>query len=241
MATCATLGEAAGTAAALCLAKDTTPRGLYAQHRETLVQTLLRRDASVLGIPNTDPHDLARRATVNASSYMPNISILTPAVHRLLEHDLGITVPVEGALGTVEVLIDCLENTELTLEIYTVSKPQNFVPHEKILEKTVEVVQQECGWLGFEVGLEALEPQNLFLVLKANPAVRVHLSPTPLSGVLCYVKELAKTSGDANEGLLPGKPGRGHSRDSALPGSQKHCPHRSLHRTLNRTVRRLLG
>ncbi|BBA95642.1 putative pyridine nucleotide-disulphide oxidoreductase [Actinacidiphila reveromycinica] len=68
MATCATLGEAAGTAAALCAEHRLTPRELAHDRAGLVAQTLLRQDASVIGVRNTDPGDLARGARVTASS-----------------------------------------------------------------------------------------------------------------------------------------------------------------------------
>lgn len=66
--TLATLGQAAGTAAALSIAHDTTPRGLYQDHLEALQQTLLKADQYIPNVPSTDPADLARDATATASS-----------------------------------------------------------------------------------------------------------------------------------------------------------------------------
>jgi hypothetical protein len=66
MATCAALGQAAGTAAALCVQKKCLPRELV-DRAEELQQCLLRDDQSLLGIVNKDKDDLAKRATVIAS------------------------------------------------------------------------------------------------------------------------------------------------------------------------------
>lgn len=68
MLTCAVIGQAAGTAAALCVQHDTTPRGVYQEHLESLQQQLLKDGAYLIGLPNRDPRDLARSATVTASS-----------------------------------------------------------------------------------------------------------------------------------------------------------------------------
>lgn len=70
MCTCAVVGQAAGTAAALCVESRLTP----AQLRDTkqklieLQQLLLRDDQTILGISNSDPRDHARRSKVTASS-----------------------------------------------------------------------------------------------------------------------------------------------------------------------------
>lgn len=68
MLTCAVIGQAAGTAAALCVQHDTTPRGVYEQHLEQLQQQLLKDGAWLIDLPNRDPRDLAPAATVTASS-----------------------------------------------------------------------------------------------------------------------------------------------------------------------------
>jgi hypothetical protein len=66
--TLGTVGQAVGVAAALCRRYDCTPRQVYEAHLDELQQTLLRHDATVLNVPNRDPHDLARQAALSASS-----------------------------------------------------------------------------------------------------------------------------------------------------------------------------
>ena len=66
--TLAATGQAVGTAAAMSLQFDTTPRGIYEHHMERLQQRLLKDDMYIPEIKNEDPLDLARNATVAASS-----------------------------------------------------------------------------------------------------------------------------------------------------------------------------
>lgn len=69
MATCAVMGQAAGTAAALCVRHGVSPRELYEDKPKLmeLQQTLLRDDQTIKNRKNEDPNDLARSATVTAS------------------------------------------------------------------------------------------------------------------------------------------------------------------------------
>ncbi len=69
MATCAVMGQAAGTAAALCARHQLSPRQLYHDKSRLaeLQQQLLRDDQTIKNLPNQDPLDLARRAKVTAS------------------------------------------------------------------------------------------------------------------------------------------------------------------------------
>ena len=74
MATCAVIGQAVGTAAAMCVQKRTTPRGLY-QNKMLLAelqQRLMRDDQTIRSGINQDPKDLARISKVSASSERDN-------------------------------------------------------------------------------------------------------------------------------------------------------------------------
>jgi hypothetical protein len=65
----ATIGQAAGTAAALCAKLGMTPRDLGKREIGRLQQTLLRNDAYIPGVFNEDPDDLARKAALDAASW----------------------------------------------------------------------------------------------------------------------------------------------------------------------------
>ncbi len=79
MATCACIGQAVGTAAALCLRERLAPRELARDSGRVkrLQQILLRDDQTLRGVRNEDERDLARRAQVDASSQEPH----APASH----------------------------------------------------------------------------------------------------------------------------------------------------------------
>jgi hypothetical protein len=70
MGTCSVIGQAVGTAAAMCVHRGLLPRELYTGKEllSTLQQTLLRDDATIKGKRNEDPKDLARSARVTAST-----------------------------------------------------------------------------------------------------------------------------------------------------------------------------
>ncbi len=70
MCTCAVVGQAAGTAAALCVDAKILPAQFRADSAKVIAlqQTLLRDDQTILGVANADPRDLARKASVSASA-----------------------------------------------------------------------------------------------------------------------------------------------------------------------------
>ncbi len=67
-ATGAAMGQAVGTAAAMCCARDCSPRDLAERHIADLQQQLLRDDQYMIDLPSQDAADLARVAVVSASS-----------------------------------------------------------------------------------------------------------------------------------------------------------------------------
>ncbi|MBN2451724.1 MAG: FAD-dependent oxidoreductase [Lentisphaeria bacterium] len=70
MRTLGAAGQAVGTAAALARRLGTGAADVGRRHIEALQQTLLRQDATILTTTNRDPDDLARPASVSASSEM---------------------------------------------------------------------------------------------------------------------------------------------------------------------------
>ncbi|WP_372775234.1 FAD-dependent oxidoreductase [Mangrovibacterium sp.] len=87
MATCSLMGQAAGTAAALCAAKGVNPRDIASKHVSELQEQLLRDDAFIPNRPANDPLDLATKAaTVFASSTSSgDAKLLTDGVSRDFE------------------------------------------------------------------------------------------------------------------------------------------------------------
>ncbi|MBT3606201.1 MAG: FAD-dependent oxidoreductase [Candidatus Latescibacteria bacterium] len=69
MATCAAVGQGAGTAAAYAVKQGLSPNALSesSEAMEKIQQMLLRDDAYLIGVHNEDDLDVARKATVSAS------------------------------------------------------------------------------------------------------------------------------------------------------------------------------
>lgn len=70
MATCAIGGQAVGTAAALSSQAGLSPSEYGKLHIQELRQTLLKDDCYIMGLKNKDERDIARTASVSASSYL---------------------------------------------------------------------------------------------------------------------------------------------------------------------------
>jgi hypothetical protein len=188
MATCAAMGEAAGTGAALCVAKGVDPRTLARHHLSDLQQTLLKQDASIIGLANRDPLDLARQSEVHASSHLSAIEIDGPGEACRLEQDVGFLVPVDPALRGVSLLVRSDADTELELEVWDTGKKENYIPARLICRSSADVKRGQAHWVDFDCTWEPDEPQNAFLVIRANPEVQLFLCDRPYPGVLIFEK-----------------------------------------------------
>lgn len=187
MATCAIGGEAAGAAAALAHTLCVTPRELASDHIPELDQLLVRSDASVLGVINDDPRDLARQATVRASSTLTRIDSYQPSVGTFrLERSIGLVVPAWPGIDTLLFLVDARADTILEAELYDVGQPQNYVPGKMARAVRVPVPAGRSQWAELSFGWTPHQPQNGFVVLKTNPALSVHRTDEMAPGLICF-------------------------------------------------------
>ncbi|MGA9637914.1 FAD-dependent oxidoreductase, partial [Flavobacterium sp.] len=87
MATCALMGQAVGTAGAICAKKSVLPRDIYQKHHNELQENLLRDDVFIPKRPANDPLDLAKKANaIFASSTLSgDAKLLTDGMSRDIE------------------------------------------------------------------------------------------------------------------------------------------------------------
>ena len=159
--TIAAMGQAAGTAAALCVHKGVAPRELGRNHLAEFRQTLLKDDQYIPGLRNDDPLDLARTGTVLASS----VSLVEPYVNRIGID--GSVLPLDRqratffARGVSEELPELylrLTNTTseeipLTLHVREQADPDGYVSEHDLAVVTRMVPANSETWVHFPLGL----------------------------------------------------------------------------------------
>lgn len=170
MSTLATIGQAAGTAAAMCIAKEVTPRDIYREHIQELQQTLLKYDQTIPGIKNEDPKDLSRGASVTASSTLSQDAMDLDAINMTRSIPLNMTRMV--VLPTAE--LKRLDSVALFFES-TAPEPRQLAVHIEGLKDAqqveaemslgtwpVIVVADSKGWVRLPVDIE-IPPGIAFL------------------------------------------------------------------------------
>lgn len=188
MATCAILGEAAGTGAALSVQYGITPRELAQERVTELQQTLLRQDASVIGVRNEDAADLARQAGVSASSTLRQLAVESPAAPYPLTADAGLLIPLDGDHTGLELLIDAAADSILEVELYDTGRGENYVPANMKAAASVSVAAGSGQWVQVPLQWKPEEAQNAFVIIKANQALSLNLSEAYQPGVLIFSK-----------------------------------------------------
>ncbi|QLD12003.1 FAD-dependent oxidoreductase [Microbacterium oleivorans] len=203
MATCGAGGEAAGTGAALALDLGVRPRRIATAHAHELRQLLLRQDAAIFGVRNDDPHDLALRARVTASSAAATIDPVELApgaatTDHPLDRDLGVLVPVDPRLDGVDVLVRVTRPTTISATLWTTGRRQNAVPVDERAHTTVEVAAgDEPQWVRLPLTWTPDEPENVVIVLGANDDAAVVLADAQVPGVLA-LPHRPQADGDQN-------------------------------------------
>ncbi|WP_246578231.1 FAD-dependent oxidoreductase [Clostridium frigoris] len=188
MATCATIGEAVGTAAVICIENQINPRNLYEKHIKELQQLLLKQDGSLIGIQNEDKKDKAKLSFVKASSSLRKIEIVNPDGNYNLSTDVGILFPLIGVIEDIELLVSCLEETTLDIEIWNTGKAENYIPQKFEKSITIKIKRGKNVWIKTGLFLQSKTPKNIFLIIKANDKISMLLSKETLTGVLSFTK-----------------------------------------------------
>jgi hypothetical protein len=155
MGTCALMGQAAGTAAAICVAKNTSPRGVYEEYLADLKEQLLRDDAFIPNHPAKDPDNLSKKAGLvfASSTSSGDVKLLTDGYSRDAQGEIhhwqsdGLPAKVwyewEEPVALSRVEIKCDTNVERNFMLrrnYTIGeKYTNTVPVEMLKSLDVEV------------------------------------------------------------------------------------------------------
>lgn len=160
MLTCSLIGQAAGTAAALCVKKNVTPRDIVKDPHLLwkLQQTLLKDDCYIIDMKNEDPYDFALKAKkVEATSSMQltldpvdKFSSLNPFRSQIF--------PISGDfIQTLSLYLrsECSKESSIRLEILNAQDIWSFNKNGSPLKIIgINVPSNFEGWLKVPVNLE---------------------------------------------------------------------------------------
>jgi hypothetical protein len=144
----------------MCIDYKTTPRGIYREHMAELQQTLLKNDQTIPGIANQDPKDLARNATVTASSTATMVEFQKLNVKGSDKHELlmarGMFFPwMAGKLDKVNVLLSSAADEARTVRLHVRAAKEagDLSSTEDLAVCEATIGPKASKWVTFDVGI----------------------------------------------------------------------------------------
>ncbi|MEU7003642.1 FAD-dependent oxidoreductase [Nonomuraea sp. NPDC046570] len=194
MATCAVVGEAAGTAAALAVRRGVTPRQISTTHLDELQSMLVRQDASLLGVSWQDPSDLALKASVTASSTLTRLAGEAgsePEPFPIGEADFGLLLPADPRIDVVRIGVEARRATTVTVELWSTGGGLNHIPVRLLASREAHVAQAGRAWLEARFDDVAMEQGNVVVVVRRNDDLAVVVGgDRPPYGVLGLISRV---------------------------------------------------
>jgi hypothetical protein len=186
MATCATNAQAVGMAAALCKTAGVRPRDLLqAPLLMEYQRELLKSGQFIPGIALEDPADLARSASISASSELSLAELAPCGETRDLTESWAMMLPVNaGPMPSITFTVDVSKPVTLRAELRVSSKPENHTPDATLASIETSLAPGKGRSLALRFEEEIDQPRYAFVCLMACDGVAVHLSNQRCTGVL---------------------------------------------------------
>ena len=187
MATCALGGQAVAMAAALCREHACDPRGV---NEPTLMAELHRRlqrsGQHIIGRPLDDPDDLARHATISASSELSLDEFPADGPRIDLEAPFGQMLPVGlGPMSELTFQATTAEPTRIEVELRTTSDVYHHSPDVVLGRRSVDLPAANDQPIVVDFGdVEIDQPRYVWLTIHGGKSVEVRLSERRLTGVV---------------------------------------------------------
>lgn len=163
LATGAMVGQGVGVAAALCKKNRCDPRSVASDHATELQQLLLRQDASVLGVENTDSKDLARKSQVSSSSEAV-LQFPESEVFRQANFPLGQLFPVStNVLEKLDILLESKSSApiQVSLGLRKAVHVWDFRPERDMASAAATIPPGHKGYISFVLNART-EPGSLY-------------------------------------------------------------------------------
>ncbi len=198
MCTSALGGEVIGTAVAICLDKGLTPSGLSAPENISILQSRLIMNGNFipdLGLKKGE--NPVADAKVKASSELRLASLDHDGSWFRLDYPAAQVIPVYNRVPSVGMTLMSEENTELTVELRSSSKRENYTPD--ITDAVMEIsLKKGENRISIDFGHEYDSPRYCFICFMTNPDVSIPNSDmivTGLTSVFNYINPAVSNFG----------------------------------------------
>lgn len=198
MATCSLGGQAVAVAAALCRRQNALPRDIASPPLiQQLQRDLMRSGQHIPNLRLVDPDDLARRATVTASSSLHLAQLRGCGQSAALDVSRAQMLPLRtGPVPTVTFTLDAARATTAHFELRDCTKANHHTP-ERLLS-TVDVAMPEglAQRVAVDFHAHVDAERYVWACLLQNPDLRIHLGDALITGVLAVFHRRTQQPGD---------------------------------------------
>ncbi|SHH52753.1 FAD dependent oxidoreductase [Clostridium grantii DSM 8605] len=187
MGTLAVLGQSVAIAAYLCKKYSVNPRGIYENYLDEFKQELIKNDQYIIGTVNEDEKDLARKATITASSN-EKLNFDNMEYEKVLNEEVALILPVEKYIGKISLFLKAKVDTEIEYIMYTAIKDQNYKPQQKLMKKSINLkASEEYQWIDLDLGCE-ISTGKIFIQIHKNDLVSMGMNNDRVNGVFYLTK-----------------------------------------------------
>jgi len=207
MATCSVIGQAVGTAAALCRKKSVTPRVLAEKYMGDVQQQLLKDDCYIPNIQNMDPDDVIRGSSVTASSQAV-LKFSEGEIAEEYEHPKQRSFDRSGLetersqlfpyssefLEHIDVLLESslTHDTSVEAVLYSADSVIDFSLDEKLKTVTVPVPADSKQYIRLNFNIDVKGKELLALGLKSEKGVYWMYADNPPTGTVSATRIIHK-------------------------------------------------
>lgn len=217
MATLALGGQAVGRAAAMCIEHGEKPRDILKPERMKILQQRLSGDGHhVPAVLAPDPSDLARQATISASSSFNLSESPAGGPPCPLDRRVAQMLPlVAGAIPEITFWADAEAPATLEVELRRTSDAWHHAPDTTISKVTVNVAagKNQPLTLSFPGAMPA--DGYAFVIFPETPGVVLHSSPLRVTGLLKLIyrgeEKTEHVGGERYEVFTPQRRPEGHN------------------------------
>ncbi len=188
MATCASLGQAVGTAVSLCKKYDVNPAEIYLNHVEELQKELVYDDQTIVGVKEM-PYNLINKSFKVSTSGTSKYENTEQDIVRTCDHNyaLALTIDNEKLEGiSIKFKNNSLDKQIIEYEVLTGSRPEAFLPDAVQKRDIIELAPDFYGYVNLNINVKAGKDKKIYLVFRKNKNISICCSNTRIPGAVTF-------------------------------------------------------
>ena len=187
-ATLATVGQAVGIAAAMCIRRGVKPTDVASLMMDEMHRLQYRADQYVIGYRNEDPEDKALGASVFASSEL-SFHLCDASEWFGLDTVIALSLPLRKGSEKIAFRYSCTADTSIKFRLYKPDKKQNYGPDMLLLEKIVDIPATEDSNVEFIFDKIIYEDGFYFIEIEGNTGISLAVSTDRLPCVTSLMRK----------------------------------------------------